>query len=116
MTPLRPGLLRDQHRPTSQLCLDLVGLTNLVRPGSFPLQSRRMCTAQPAWQLENRLTVDPNEAELDLQPPAHLTPLRTQVARSRSAGFCPAPPWLSRFYGSPINLGAETSEGSPNFI
>jgi hypothetical protein len=39
--------------PSSYLCPSLFGLTNLVSPGSFPLQSRRICTAHPACQLEN---------------------------------------------------------------
>jgi len=29
-----------------ELCLCLIGLTTLVRPGSFPLQNWRMCTTE----------------------------------------------------------------------
>jgi hypothetical protein len=40
-------------RTLSLLALCLFGLTNLVGPGSFPLQRRPICTAHPAFQIEN---------------------------------------------------------------
>jgi len=36
-----------------ELSFSLLGLTNLVNPGSFLLQSRRIFTAHPASRLEN---------------------------------------------------------------
>jgi hypothetical protein len=47
---------RDQSPHQEAGPLSLFGLTVLVRPGSFPLQSWRICTADPACQLENSLT------------------------------------------------------------
>ena len=54
----------NTEMPLFQLCIILLGLTNLANPGLFLLQSGRICVAIPACKLEEH-SVNSGEAQLD---------------------------------------------------
>ena len=59
MSSHRRTVLTLFHQQMVEPCLSLWWPTNLVSQGSFPLQSRRICTANPACQLGNNLRAYP---------------------------------------------------------
>ena len=100
----RPGMVRRDElaeedggeakhvRLTCQLCLSRLRLTDLVRPGSCPLQSRRIRTAHPECQLANGVTVNPRES-WEFSTPIFWVgqQLCSNTFRVRGLGFIP--PW-----------------------